>query len=80
MIGTKRQVANRQLVEILATLVNQYPDLRFGQILSNFDFVLTADSGTGGMALLDEYHVEPEEILKRVTKQLGEIQVECPKE
>ena len=30
----QRQIANREIVEILSDMVESYPDLRFGQILA----------------------------------------------
>lgn len=35
-----RQEANRELIENLAGYVEKYPDLRFGQILEGFGFVI----------------------------------------
>ena len=35
-----RQEANRELIENLAGYVEKYPDLRFGQILEDFGFVM----------------------------------------
>ena len=35
-----RQEANRELIENLAVYVEKYPDLRFGQILEDFGFVI----------------------------------------
>ena len=35
-----RQEANRELIENLAVYVEKYPDLRFGQILEDFGFVM----------------------------------------
>ena len=35
-----RQEANRELIENLAGYVEKYPDLRFGQILEDFGFVI----------------------------------------
>lgn len=35
-----RQEANKELIENLAGYVEKYPDLRFGQILEDFGFVI----------------------------------------
>ena len=35
-----RQEANKELIENLAVYVEKYPDLRFGQILEDFGFVM----------------------------------------
>ena len=54
----KRLKANRELVLILATLVERYPDLRFNQILSNY------------FNLNGEFYEEPEKTLQKVKDQL----------
>lgn len=54
----KRLKANRELVLILATIVEQCPHLRFNQILSNY-FDLTG-----------QFYEEPEKTLQKVKDQL----------
>lgn len=77
MIST-RQPINQKLVDILQTLVKQYPDMRFSQILGAFDFVLSEyephASGEAELATRvwrDEFYAEPDVILARVKKALG---------
>lgn len=61
---TKRQLANKELVDILYDLVIDNPDLRFSQILHAFNFVDNSEDAI--MQWKNEFYVEPEEILKRV--------------
>lgn len=69
-----RQQTNRRLVEILNRLVENNPDLRFGQILSSYGFVEDQNyAGMGGPAWEDEFYTEPNEILKRVNKRVEDL-------
>lgn len=73
-----RQEANLKIITALTSLVKEHPDLRFGQILQNFDFVKPIDvdimsKGEYDLTALyweDEFYVEPEEILTRVNRTL----------
>ena len=72
MANTTRQASNQKLVDIIQTLVKQYPDLRFSQILQSFDFVVYNDlQYNGGPVWENEFYVEPDVILERVKKALG---------
>lgn len=67
-----RLADNIELVKILTDLVNTNPDLRFSQILANFDFVKQIPQYHHevdeiiGHVWLDEYNLEPSELLERV--------------
>lgn len=52
----KRQTVNRQIVAKISDLVERYPDLRFGQILTILNVVDTDNL----------FNEEPSEILNRV--------------
>ena len=54
-----RQEANRELIENLAAYVEKYPDLRFGQILEIFGFVIED---------INLYNEESVDTLERVRK------------
>ena len=54
-----RQEANRELIEKLTTYVEKYPDLRFGQILEIFGFVIND---------INLYNEESVDTLERVRK------------
>lgn len=69
-ILNKRHVCNVRLANLLRVIADTYPDLRFSQILSNFDFV--KNSGTTGQ-LLDEFYTESEIVLERVEKQMKKV-------
>lgn len=71
-----REQANNELIHELIQLVNKHPDLRFGQILQNFNFVETkevnetVDSGRKSFSLYwkDEFYLESTDLLKRVVE------------
>ena len=67
-----RLADNRELVRLLGELVEQYPSLRFGQILSSFEFIVS-HHGASEIKIVDEYYVEPEAILKRVKEAVSKI-------
>lgn len=76
----KRQVYNKTLCHLLRELVDKYPDMRFSQILSNFDFVVKKlvhyegnDSGEEH-TWKDEYYLEPWELEQRVTETLKKLE------
>ena len=54
-----RQEANRELIENLTAYVEKYPDLRFGQILEIFGFVIND---------INLYNEESVDTLERVRK------------
>ena len=56
-----RQEANRELIENLAVYVEKYPDLRFGQILEDFGFVIEDTD------LFNEESVDTLERVKKVS-------------
>ena len=70
---------NRLLVKRLGKLVERYPDMRFSQLLSAFEFVKgnlkqSDDYGTILDGWLDEFMVEPSELLERVDAKIREVQ------
>jgi hypothetical protein len=56
---------NRELIRLLSTLVETYPEQRFSQLLENFKFI-----SPGRENHKSEFYVESEEILDRVKKGL----------
>lgn len=64
-----RQRDNRRIVELLSTIVEAYPDLRFGQILFNYKFVNWCNTDDG-VRICDPFYEEPSDTLKRVCGQL----------
>ena len=71
---------NKKLVKILESLVESFPGQRMGQILRNFGFVMDDikvydENGnpTGSNHWRNEFMVEPDELLKRVTKTIEEF-------
>lgn len=64
-----RQRDNRRLVELLSTMVEAYPDLRFGQILFNYKFVNWVNMDDG-VVIRDPFYEEPADTRKRVCEQL----------
>lgn len=76
----KRYKANLALLEQLRGLIFAYPDMRFSQILGNFDFVKNdRDYEVNGESLSppvwrDEYHLEPNVLLERVKAAISKVQ------
>lgn len=64
-----RQRDNRKIVELLSTMVEAYPDLRFGQILFIYKFVNWFNTDNG-VRMCDPFYEEPADTLKRVHEQL----------
>lgn len=63
---------------MLFDLVEQYPDLRFSQILNNFDFVTQAIiKDQNGQLIdsywIDEFHAEPQKLANRVKAAIDKL-------
>lgn len=67
-----RQLNNRVLVDLLSTIVERCPDLRFGQILFNYKFVNWTNTNDG-VRICDPFYEEPVDTVNRVCEQLKEI-------
>lgn len=73
-----RRSANRDLVATLTSLMQMYPDMRFGQLLESFGFV---QLGTVQQDLnmypelvwKRDIHLEPTALLERVREQLAKV-------
>jgi len=61
----ERQEANRKLIRKLLTLVEEHPELRFGQILQSFYFV-KPDTSVYPFSWKDEFYLESKELVRRV--------------
>lgn len=70
-----RLEANRILVKILAQYIEQYPDIRFGQALSNLNMVKNSEAYEAfdlsndrlkAQVWIDEFYLESFDLLKRV--------------
>ena len=59
-----RQEANRQIMVMLRTLIERYPDWRFGQILVNLNIVVPQE---------DPFFPESTEILARAMASFGDL-------
>lgn len=60
-----RQNDNRRIVMYIFDMVEKYPNLRFGQILSALN-AIKADHMDSLVYWENEFYIEPSEILKRV--------------
>jgi hypothetical protein len=65
-----RRDATIELVQILAWLVAEHPEQRFGQLLQNYGFVSFYDE-SDPYAWNNEFYLEPVELLKRVQEKLN---------
>ena len=69
-----RQETNIVLVKTLETLIEKYPDMRFGQILFNFGFIdHIYDKICNVTTIKDPFSEEPTETLKRVNKEIDRL-------
>ena len=63
---------NRKILEKLKEYIESYPDLRFGQILRNFDIVkelnITSARGTTEIYWKDDFYLESKETWERMKK------------
>lgn len=58
---------NLALLELLEGLVKQHPEQRFSQILLNYKFVSESKSLDDQLFWKDEFYLEPESLLERIT-------------
>lgn len=71
----ERQAANRTILDLLREFNDQNPDLRFHQLLAAVEAVVydfDPNEPDRGPTIRDEFHVEPEVILKRIHDRLLE--------
>lgn len=61
-----RQQANAELADILTYIIELNPDMRFGQILQNYGFIIRDDDGSWS----NGFYLEPQILLKRVRESL----------
>lgn len=57
-----RQTNNRKILSIISNIIEQYPDWRFQQILTNLNLVTVGK---------DRFYEEPDETLKMITECYG---------
>lgn len=70
-----RLEANQRLLEILNRIVQNNPDLRFGQILRNYGFIKEVRPGKPELCLewQNEFYTEPAKVLARVEQRLRDL-------
>ena len=69
---SKRKESNQEIVKILEGIVNNYPELRFGQILLVFDFI-TAELVDDEIRIVDPFNEESVDTLKRVRDLINKL-------
>ena len=77
----ERQEANRELVKLLAELVEKHPTQRFSQILRNYGFIKQSAWDVlqnDVQSWMNEFYAEPQQVLDRVRKCLDEIRNQTP--
>ena len=74
----RRQAANRDILAHLSTLVELYPDLRFGQILANIGIIqYQRDPASFDIiGIKDPFHEESVETLQRVSNKIKQYKDE----
>lgn len=73
----KRQEANKDIIQHLTTLVNKYPELRFGQILAISNVIqyehISCDSDEYIEVVKDPFNEESVETLRRVNNKMNSL-------
>ena len=69
---SKGKESNQEIVKILEGIVNNYPELRFGQILLVFDFI-TAELVDDEIRIVDPFNEESVDTLKRVRDLINKL-------
>jgi hypothetical protein len=67
-----RQEANRLIIKLLAEQIEKYPDVRFGQMMRNAGVVYQHTDRDDQIIWLDEFNLEPQELLKRIQRYIKE--------
>lgn len=66
-----RQEANKEILTTLTNAMHLYPDARFGQILQFLNITISKINNDFNTYWVDEYYLESEELLKRMTRDLN---------
>lgn len=69
---SRRQECNKELLRIFTDIVEKNPELRFGQILFNFQFVKW-ENVNEGIKILDPFYEESVDTLNRVKTIIEEL-------
>lgn len=73
----QRQAANREIIKILADIVERYPELRFGQILAISNVIqyehISCDSDQYVETVKDPFHEESIDMLTRVRNKIQNL-------
>lgn len=57
-----RKEYNKQILDLISKYIDQHPDQRFGQIISNLDIIRTNKSGN----IVDPFYEESKTTLERM--------------
>lgn len=73
----ERQAYNFKILAVLTLLVNKYPDLRFGQILSVCEVIryenFLVDGQREDILTIDPFYEEPDITLERMLKSIKNL-------
>lgn len=73
-LDAARLAANRDLANLVKTLVEQNPTMRFHQILRNFGFIVEDRSNPDGPPVwMNGFYEEPMKTLERVKREIANI-------
>lgn len=67
-----RQDANKKILEQITKIVEENPELRFGQILLLLDLNKSIVTNQGESYYSDEFNTEPTVLLERIHKAIAE--------
>jgi hypothetical protein len=66
-----RKDHNLFLLNALELIINENPDLRFGQILQAYGFIKVVQNSKGEIEWINEFYEEPEKVISRVHEAIG---------
>lgn len=61
-----RYLYNKAIINKLQELIEEYPDLRFGQLLVNCGIITTFEDDSGRIVAFDPFYTESEKTWQRV--------------
>lgn len=69
LMNMERQTLNNEILDIVKTAIDKFPEMRFGQILANLNIVqYKYNTYDEDLIVLDPYNVSPKRILDNIRK------------
>lgn len=69
LMNMERQTLNNEILDIVKTAINKFPEMRFGQILANLNIIqYKYNTYDENLIVLDPYNVNPKKMLDNIKK------------